>query len=60
MTNKERVLKKVPDAYAYKAAPSTWRIYIMDGESLVTIGRGRTEAQAWKDASRDDIQERIP
>lgn len=44
---KRKVLERWPEAYAYKAAPYTWRINVEQDGVLITLGTGRTAAQAW-------------
>ena len=53
MKHREKmVLERWPGAYAYKAAPYTWRINVMqDDGTPLTISSGRTKAQAWLIAS---------
>lgn len=53
MTPKQKVLKRWPDAGAFKVENKLWEIFKFRGATLyVVIGTGPTPRAAWADAER--------
>ena len=50
---KAKVQAVHPTAYQYTPSQKTWRICLMDGDGIKTLGVGRSEVASWKNAFYD-------